>query len=73
MNFEGTIILVDPVFSKSATPVSFVARRFQKPVIPLEELSDIDIIQISNDLINPKIGELYKLKSLPDINAWWNE
>ena len=50
VNMNGKILLFDPVFSESASPVSFLSRRFQAPVIPLEELSEkIDFIVISHD------------------------
>ena len=49
LNFQGKIILIDPVFSGSASPVSFVARRFQPPVITLKDLPKIDVILISHD------------------------
>nr|WP_295902354.1 MBL fold metallo-hydrolase [uncultured Bdellovibrio sp.] len=49
LNFSGKIILVDPVFSESASPVSFMVQRFQAPVLKLEELPKIDLILISHD------------------------
>ncbi|WP_413943576.1 MBL fold metallo-hydrolase [Bdellovibrio sp. HCB-162] len=49
LNFSGKIILVDPVFSGSASPVSFMVQRFQAPVLKLEELPKIDLILISHD------------------------
>ena len=49
LNMNGVIILVDPVFSKSAAPVNFLVRRFQDPVLRLEELPEIDYILISHD------------------------
>ena len=49
INFAGKIILVDPIFSSSASPVSFIGRRFQDPVIRLKELPKIDLILISHD------------------------
>ncbi len=49
MNISGTIVLVDPVFSGYASPVSFTARRFQPSVLSLDELPDIDIVLISHD------------------------
>ena len=49
LNISGKIILVDPVFSDAASPVSFMVKRFQKPVIKPEELPEIDYILISHD------------------------
>ena len=49
INFEGKVILVDPVFSKYASPLSFVGKRFQDPLIKLEDLPKIDLILISHD------------------------
>lgn len=49
LNFSGKIILVDPVFSGSASPVGFMVKRFQPPVLKLEELPPIDIVLISHD------------------------
>ncbi len=42
-------ILIDPVFSKYASPIPGVAKRFQPPVIKLEEIKDIDVVLISHD------------------------
>ena len=49
LNLSGVIILIDPVFSAYAAPVSFTAKRFQPPVIALSELPPIDIVLISHD------------------------
>jgi L-ascorbate metabolism protein UlaG (beta-lactamase superfamily) len=49
LNLGGTIVLVDPVFGKAAAPVSFTAKRFQAPVLSIEELPPIDIVLISHD------------------------
>ncbi|OUR95811.1 hydrolase [Halobacteriovorax marinus] len=49
LNMSGKIILVDPVFSGSAAPFSFMVKRFQKPALSLEELPAIDYIVISHD------------------------
>ncbi len=49
LNMDGTIVLVDPVFSGSAAPVSFAVERFQKPVLPISELPSIDYVLISHD------------------------
>jgi len=49
MNIRGQNVLVDPVFSNSASPVNFMVKRFQPPVLPLEELPAIDMVLISHD------------------------
>ena len=49
LNMDGTVVLVDPVFSSSAAPVSFVSKRFQPPVLKLNELPEIDYVLISHD------------------------
>jgi L-ascorbate metabolism protein UlaG (beta-lactamase superfamily) len=49
LNFHGKIILVDPVFSGNAAPFGFMVKRFQKPVLELSELPEIDYIVISHD------------------------
>lgn len=49
LNLEGKIILVDPVFSKSASPVRFMMKRFQAPALSLSELPPIDLILLSHD------------------------
>ncbi len=49
LNMDGAIVLVDPVFGKSAAPFSFMVKRFQKPVLELSELPKIDYIIISHD------------------------
>ncbi len=49
INMDGIIILVDPVFSGAASPVSFAVQRFQAPVLNLGELPEIDYLLISHD------------------------
>ncbi len=49
LNIAGTIVLVDPVFSDTAAPVGFTAKRFQPPVVSLDKLPPVDIILISHD------------------------
>ncbi len=49
INLEGKIILIDPVLSDNASPVSFTTKRFQPSVLQLEELPKIDYIVISHD------------------------
>ncbi len=49
LNMAGRIILVDPVFSQAASPISLFVRRFQNPPISLHMLPPIDFILISHD------------------------
>jgi len=49
LNIGGKIVLVDPVFSGAASPVSFLVKRFQDPVVALEDLPEIEYIVISHD------------------------
>ena len=49
VNINNVIILIDPVFSDAASPVSFIVPRFQPPVLGLENLPKIDYILISHD------------------------
>ncbi len=49
LNIDGVIILVDPVFSNSASPVSFLVERFQPPVLQLEQLPELDYLLVSHD------------------------
>ncbi|NAT78548.1 hydrolase [Dickeya dadantii] len=49
LNLDDTRILIDPVFSASVSPFSFMFRRFQPPVLAREALPDIDIILLSHD------------------------
>ena len=49
LNMAGRIILVDPIFSQAASPISLFVRRFQEPPIPLKALPRIDFILISHD------------------------
>lgn len=49
LNLDGVRILIDPVFSNTAAPVSFTAKRFQAPVLTLNQLPHVDIILISHD------------------------
>ena len=46
---DGKIVLVDPVFSETAAPVSFAVKGFQAPVLSLKELPEVDYILISHD------------------------
>ncbi|MBK8393812.1 MAG: MBL fold metallo-hydrolase [Leptospiraceae bacterium] len=49
VNIDGTILLFDPVFSGAASPISFLVKRFQLPVLKKEELPEIHYIIISHD------------------------
>ena len=49
LNLSGKIILVDPVFSESASPFKFMVKRFQRPVLELSELPPVDYVVISHD------------------------
>ena len=49
LNLDGQTILIDPVFSNTASPFDFMVKRFQAPVLKLEELPHIDTIVISHD------------------------
>ena len=49
VNIRNTIVLVDPIFSPSASPVNFIVPRFQPPVLDLQELPKIDVVLISHD------------------------
>ncbi|MEI7376338.1 MBL fold metallo-hydrolase [Dickeya chrysanthemi] len=49
LNLDDTRILIDPVFSASVSPFSFMFRRFQPPVLAREALPNIDIILLSHD------------------------
>jgi L-ascorbate metabolism protein UlaG (beta-lactamase superfamily) len=48
-NINGTLILVDPLFSASASPISWIVKRFQPPVVPLDQIPSPDIVLISHD------------------------
>jgi L-ascorbate metabolism protein UlaG (beta-lactamase superfamily) len=49
LNMSGTIIMVDPMFSKVASPLGLIGERFQPPVLSFEELPPIDIVILSHD------------------------
>ena len=46
---DGTVILIDPIFSDHASPIPVAAKRFQPPAITLDQLPPIDHIIISHD------------------------
>jgi L-ascorbate metabolism protein UlaG (beta-lactamase superfamily) len=49
LNLDGKVLLIDPVFSNTASPFSFMIKRFQRPVLNLSQLPHIDAIVISHD------------------------
>lgn len=49
LNMNGKVVLVDPVFSNAAAPVSFLVTRYQEPVIRIEDLPKVDYVLISHD------------------------
>lgn len=49
LSIEGKTVLIDPVFSDYASPVPLIVRRFQPPVIKIDDLPKIDYIVISHD------------------------
>lgn len=49
LQIDGKNMLIDPVFSDHASPIPFLVPRFQKPIVTLSEIPDIDYIVISHD------------------------
>ncbi|MDY6933793.1 MAG: MBL fold metallo-hydrolase [Spirochaetota bacterium] len=49
LEIDSNRILIDPVFSTYASPVPFMVKRFQPPVLTIDEIHNIDIILISHD------------------------
>ena len=49
VSINNKIILIDPVFSNSASPLDFFLERYQAPTLSLKEIPKIDIILISHD------------------------
>ena len=49
MSLDNETILFDPIFSDHASPFPIAAKRFQPPVIDLDDLPKIDHIIISHD------------------------
>jgi L-ascorbate metabolism protein UlaG (beta-lactamase superfamily) len=49
LNLDGKILLIDPVFSNYAFALDLFVKRFQPPVLKLEELPMIDAIVISHN------------------------
>ncbi len=48
-NVRGKLILVDPVFGPSSSPLSFMVKRFQAPAIALENLPEPQLVLLSHD------------------------
>ena len=50
IEIDGKRILIDPMLGESSSPLGFMAKRFlyEKP-IPIEELTDIDVVILSHD------------------------
>lgn len=49
LHLDGLRVLIDPMFSTYASPILGTFKRFQSPVLPLNELPSIDVIVISHD------------------------
>jgi L-ascorbate metabolism protein UlaG (beta-lactamase superfamily) len=49
LSIDAKTVLIDSVFAKIAAPVSFIVKRFQPPVITIDDLPRIDYILISHD------------------------
>ncbi len=49
LNLNGKIILIDPIFSTHASPLSFMVKRFQPPLLQIKDLPAIDYVVISHD------------------------
>ena len=50
IQMNGMNILIDPVFSKRPSPISFIGpKRFSEPPITIDELPPIDIVIVSHD------------------------
>ena len=49
MSINNKVILIDPIFASSASPFSWLIKRYQPPVFKLKELPKIDFILISHD------------------------
>ncbi len=68
LEVEGKRILLDPMFSKYASPVPFFIKRFQPPAIKLASIQSIDLAVISHNhydhLDKPTIKQLAKRDTL---------
>ena len=49
LEMAGKRILIDPILSNYASPVPFTVKRFQKPVLTVDQIQDVDLVVISHD------------------------
>ncbi len=49
LNFDGKLILVDPILSNSLGPFGFTVKRFQESLVKPEDLPKIDYVIITHD------------------------
>lgn len=49
INMNGQTILIDPIFSASASPLGIISNRFQAPLLSPGQLPPVDTILISHD------------------------
>ena len=49
MSINNKVILIDPIFASSASPFSWLIKRYQPPVFKMNKLPKIDFILISHD------------------------
>lgn len=66
LNVDEKNILIDPVFSGNAAPFSFMVKRFQDPVVDVNDLPTIDTIVISHshyDHLDKKTIKFFKNKA----------
>lgn len=49
LEIDGKRILIDPIFSDYASPISDIVKRFQAPVFNIDDIKEIDIVLISHD------------------------
>ena len=49
MSINNKVIFIDPIFASSASPFSWLVKRYQPPVFKLKELPKVDFILISHD------------------------
>ena len=83
LQIAGRNILIDPVFSRRVSPVSFAGpKRHQPPGLSLAQLPDIDVLLISHNhydhLDRPSVCGVYQRQSTPPttivprgVDAWF--
>lgn len=49
LEIDGQRILIDPIFSDYASPIRGIGKRFQPPVLNIDDIKDIDFVLISHD------------------------